>query len=266
MSVHDGPEYAILYEMLTGRVPFDADTPLATAMKHKLEAARDPRELNVSIPAGLGRLILKCLEKDKDRRYQSAANAQFLVAGSVMKVGQKTIITVRLQKASTGDVVRSEKIESLKDQEILPKLDALAAGIKADLNLEPRDPDAHRLTGDIASLRGDHGASEREYRSALELADTQDQRITRGRLALLYVAQGRFEKGREETRVSTRTIGCDKNIDNTRTGPHSRAEATACGKQLWCSSGSRSRICPPTSHARPWCWPAWVGMMGFSAQ
>jgi len=66
------------------------------------------------------------------------ANAQYLLAGSVLKVGQKTIITVRLQNASTADIVRSEKIESLNDEEILPKLDGLASGIKADLNLSPQ--------------------------------------------------------------------------------------------------------------------------------
>ena len=45
----------ILYEMLTGRVPFDADTPLAVAMKHKLDPPRDPRELNAAIPPEIGR-------------------------------------------------------------------------------------------------------------------------------------------------------------------------------------------------------------------
>ncbi len=64
----------ILYEMLTGRVPFDGDTPLAVAMKHKLEAPRDPLELNASIPRDLSRLILKCLEKDPAQRYQSATD------------------------------------------------------------------------------------------------------------------------------------------------------------------------------------------------
>ncbi|MBE3100384.1 MAG: protein kinase, partial [Planctomycetes bacterium] len=64
----------ILYEMVTGRVPFDGDTPLSVAMKHKLELPRDPRELNATIPADVDRLILKCLEKDRDKRYQSAAD------------------------------------------------------------------------------------------------------------------------------------------------------------------------------------------------
>ena len=61
----------ILYEMTTGQLPFVGDTPLAVAMKHKGEAPQDPRELNPQIPEDLNHLILKCLEKDKERRYQS---------------------------------------------------------------------------------------------------------------------------------------------------------------------------------------------------
>jgi serine/threonine protein kinase/Tfp pilus assembly protein PilF len=62
----------ILYEMLTGRVPFEGDTPLAVAVKHKSEPPPDPRVLNAQIPSDLGRLVLKCLEKDRANRYQDA--------------------------------------------------------------------------------------------------------------------------------------------------------------------------------------------------
>jgi serine/threonine protein kinase/Flp pilus assembly protein TadD len=62
----------ILFEMVTGRVPFEGDTPLAVAVKHKSERPRNPRELNAQVPEDLGRLILRCLEKDKAKRYQSA--------------------------------------------------------------------------------------------------------------------------------------------------------------------------------------------------
>ncbi|MDH4271343.1 MAG: protein kinase, partial [Candidatus Aminicenantes bacterium] len=62
----------ILYEMLTGRVPFEGDTPFTVGVKHKSEIPRDPRELNTQIPQDLGRLVLKCLEKDKAKRYQTA--------------------------------------------------------------------------------------------------------------------------------------------------------------------------------------------------
>jgi tetratricopeptide (TPR) repeat protein len=62
----------ILYEMVTGRVPFEGETPLNIAMKHKSEAPRNPKELNSQIPEDLSRVILRCLDKDKEKRYQGA--------------------------------------------------------------------------------------------------------------------------------------------------------------------------------------------------
>jgi len=62
----------ILYEMVTGKVPFEGDTPLSIAMKHKSEPPPNPKELNVQIPEDLSSLILRCMEKDKEKRYQTA--------------------------------------------------------------------------------------------------------------------------------------------------------------------------------------------------
>ncbi len=62
----------ILYEMVTGRVPFEGDTPLSIAYKHKHEAPQDPRKINAQIPEDLSSLVLRCLEKDKEKRYQSS--------------------------------------------------------------------------------------------------------------------------------------------------------------------------------------------------
>jgi serine/threonine protein kinase/Tfp pilus assembly protein PilF len=64
----------ILYEMVTGRVPFEGDMALSIAHKHKYEAPIEPREINPRIPEDLNRLILKCLEKDKQKRFQSAVD------------------------------------------------------------------------------------------------------------------------------------------------------------------------------------------------
>jgi TolB-like protein/tRNA A-37 threonylcarbamoyl transferase component Bud32/Flp pilus assembly protein TadD len=66
----------ILYEMVTGRVPFKGDTALSIAMKHKGETPKDPKVYNAQIPDDLNKLILKCLEKDKDCRFQSAGDVQ----------------------------------------------------------------------------------------------------------------------------------------------------------------------------------------------
>ena len=66
----------ILYEMLTGRVPFDGNTPLSVAYKHKNKTPPDPKEFNKQITNELSVLILKCLEKDKEARYQSAGEVR----------------------------------------------------------------------------------------------------------------------------------------------------------------------------------------------
>jgi serine/threonine protein kinase/tetratricopeptide (TPR) repeat protein len=62
----------ILYEMVTGRLPFVGDTALSIAMKHKSEIPEDPKTHNPQIPDDLSLLILKCLEKDREKRYQNA--------------------------------------------------------------------------------------------------------------------------------------------------------------------------------------------------
>ncbi|OGD18629.1 MAG: hypothetical protein A2Y69_02945 [Candidatus Aminicenantes bacterium RBG_13_59_9] len=62
----------ILYEMATGRTPFSGDTPSEVCEKHLKETPRNPRELNPRIPPALSLLILKCLEKEKGKRFQTA--------------------------------------------------------------------------------------------------------------------------------------------------------------------------------------------------
>ena len=62
----------ILFEMVTGRLPFEGDTALSIAVKHKTEPPPDPRELAPQIPEDLARLILRCLEKDREKRFQNA--------------------------------------------------------------------------------------------------------------------------------------------------------------------------------------------------
>jgi serine/threonine protein kinase/Tfp pilus assembly protein PilF len=66
----------ILYEMLTGRVPFEGDTPFTIGMKHKGEKPQNPKELNTQISNDFNRLILRCLEKEKEKRYQSAGEVR----------------------------------------------------------------------------------------------------------------------------------------------------------------------------------------------
>ena len=61
----------LLYEMVSGKIPFEGDTPLSVVLKHKQEAPLDPIELKPQMPRSLSQLILKCLEKNKEGRYRN---------------------------------------------------------------------------------------------------------------------------------------------------------------------------------------------------
>src|SRR5918995_3511909 len=59
----------VLYEMLTGELPFDADTPIGIAMKHVNGHLRPPQDLNPSIPDGINAITLRLLAKNPEDRY-----------------------------------------------------------------------------------------------------------------------------------------------------------------------------------------------------
>ena len=61
-----------LYEMLTGKKPFDGDTPVAIALKHMQSAPKKPTELNETIPEGLEQIVLRAMQKEPYQRYQTA--------------------------------------------------------------------------------------------------------------------------------------------------------------------------------------------------
>ncbi len=75
----------MLHEMLTGRVPFEADSGMAVVVKHITEPPRPPREFNPQLPLAVEQAIMRTLEKDSARRYQSA---EAMVADLARAVGR----------------------------------------------------------------------------------------------------------------------------------------------------------------------------------
>ncbi len=63
----------VMYEMVTGKVPFDADTPVSVALKHMQEEPEEPIEINPNVPVAINKIIMKALQKDTTLRYQSAS-------------------------------------------------------------------------------------------------------------------------------------------------------------------------------------------------
>lgn len=62
-----------MFEMLTGRVPFNGETTVAIAIKHIQEEMPSPKEFVPEIPSSVASIVLKCCQKSPDRRYQNMA-------------------------------------------------------------------------------------------------------------------------------------------------------------------------------------------------
>lgn len=64
----------VLYELVTGRVPYDAESPVSVALKHIQEPVVPPKQINDHIPDSLNKLILKAIEKEPIKRYQKVSD------------------------------------------------------------------------------------------------------------------------------------------------------------------------------------------------
>ena len=105
----------VMYEMLTGRVPFDADTPVSVALKHMQEEPKSPIELNEKIPTAVNEIILKAMRKDTNLRYQSATemlrdlNAALKNPNGDFVDNKEYEADMPTQKISINDIQEEEK-------------------------------------------------------------------------------------------------------------------------------------------------------------
>ncbi|HID64983.1 MAG TPA: Stk1 family PASTA domain-containing Ser/Thr kinase [Anaerolineae bacterium] len=90
----------VMYEMLTGRLPFEAESGLALALKHLRQEPAPVNELNPRVPPGLARIVHKVLAKEPSARYRTASQlAQILInyhrAGEAMTTVQRPVVVRR---------------------------------------------------------------------------------------------------------------------------------------------------------------------------
>jgi len=109
----------ILYEMVTGRVPFAGDTPLSIAVKHKTEAPPNPKEVNAQIPEDLSRLILRCMQKDKGKRYQKAEE----ILSELSKIEKGVPTTDRVMPSVKPEAEKISEIKWKNSVAVLPFTD-----------------------------------------------------------------------------------------------------------------------------------------------
>lgn len=101
----------VLYEMVTGVLPFEGDSPVSVALKHLQEKPIPPKNINTSIPDSLNKLILKAMEKETINRYQNIKemiqdlnkikdNPDVIIGGRVQEEDQRTIIMTPINQDS----------------------------------------------------------------------------------------------------------------------------------------------------------------------
>ena len=102
----------VMYEMLTGRVPFDADTPVSVALKHMQEDPVPPIEVNNNIPIAVNSIILKALKKDPNQRYATATEMLQDLKRALKEPGGNFVDN------NYNDFGATQRIETLKDEKI----------------------------------------------------------------------------------------------------------------------------------------------------
>ena len=106
----------VMYEMLTGQVPFDADTAVSVALKHMQEEPIEPMELNPDIPKAVNDIIMKAMQKDTGLRYQSATEMLNDI-NMALKRPDGDFVNLR----TAGGNFETQRFQPLEDEEIRTK-------------------------------------------------------------------------------------------------------------------------------------------------
>ncbi len=115
----------IIFEMVTGRVPFEGETPMNIAFMHKTEKVPDPRKINAHVPLDLSRMILKCMEKEKEKRYQSAKE----VLSDLRKIEKEIPTTDRVLLKKESSTARAMVAKLGLKKLLIPALAIIALAI-----------------------------------------------------------------------------------------------------------------------------------------
>ena len=106
----------MLYEMFTGAQTFQADTAVALALKQMNEAPKPPHEVEPSIPAAIERAILKCLEKEPVKRFQSVAELEGVLRNpAVPGIAVSPVVVPRTHSSHTGTPIPSAALGSRRE-------------------------------------------------------------------------------------------------------------------------------------------------------
>jgi len=115
----------ILYEMVTGDVPFRGETPFVVGIKQKSERPIAPQEINPRVPPDLNSLILKCIEKDKEKRWQRVEQilTELSRIGRSVTTTKKIIVEEEPGTTMTGEIEWQNSVAVLPFADLSPRKD-----------------------------------------------------------------------------------------------------------------------------------------------
>ena len=105
-----------MFEMLTGRVPFNGDTTVAIAIKHIQEPMPTPRDYVGEIPISVEQIVYKCTQKSPDRRYQSMAEVIEDLKRSLMNPDEDFVKVVDPDENASTRVISEQEVKEIKQQ------------------------------------------------------------------------------------------------------------------------------------------------------
>ena len=105
-----------MYEMVTGRVPFDGDTTVAVAIQHLQEEMVAPSAYAPNLPVSLEKIILKCTQKNADRRYQAMGDLLLDLKKSLINPDEDFVTLVDPNVGGETRKYNDEDLERIKKE------------------------------------------------------------------------------------------------------------------------------------------------------
>ena len=138
----------VMYEMITGRVPFDGDTTVAVAIQHLQEEIVKPSVYAPNIPVSFEGIILKCTQKTPDRRYQSMAELLNDLRHALTNPNENFVVIAPLVDNSRTKVIAEEDLKEIKERGFTAEDDP-DTDLDADMDdIDDEDEDEDEDDGD----------------------------------------------------------------------------------------------------------------------
>jgi serine/threonine-protein kinase len=106
----------VMYEMVTGRVPFDGDTTVAVAIQHLQEEMVSPRAYAPNLPISMEKIILKCTQKNPDRRYESMSALLADLRKALVSPDEDFVVMVPVTNQGKTRVIKQEEVDQIKKE------------------------------------------------------------------------------------------------------------------------------------------------------